>query len=25
MRRYQAVLGTRGQDEPGARSVCVTD
>ena len=25
MRRYQAVLGARGQDEPGARSVCVTD
>jgi alpha-1,6-mannosyltransferase len=25
MRRYQAVLGTRGQDEPGARSVCVSD
>jgi alpha-1,6-mannosyltransferase len=25
MRRYQAVLGTRGQDKPGARSVCVTD
>jgi len=25
MRRYQAVLGTRGLDEPGARSVCVTD
>ncbi|MBD8532247.1 MULTISPECIES: glycosyltransferase family 1 protein [unclassified Massilia] len=25
MRRYQAVLGTRGLDEPGARSICVTD
>jgi alpha-1,6-mannosyltransferase len=25
MRRYHAVLGTRGQDEPGARSICVTD
>lgn len=25
MRRYQAVLGMRGQDEPGARSICVTD
>lgn len=25
MRRYQAVLGAREQDEPGARSVCVTD
>jgi alpha-1,6-mannosyltransferase len=25
MRRYQSVLGTRGLDEPGARSVCVTD
>lgn len=25
LRRYRAVLGTRGQDEPGARSVCVTD
>lgn len=25
MRRYHAVLGRRGQDEPGARSICVTD
>lgn len=25
MRRYQAVLGTRGLDEPGARSICVSD
>jgi alpha-1,6-mannosyltransferase len=25
MRRYHAVLGTRGQDEAGARSICVTD
>ncbi|KQQ88992.1 glycosyltransferase family 1 protein [Massilia sp. Leaf139] len=25
MRRYQGVLGTRGLDEPGARSICVTD
>jgi alpha-1,6-mannosyltransferase len=25
MRRYQAVLGMRGLDEPGARGICVTD
>ncbi|MFC5459212.1 glycosyltransferase family 4 protein [Massilia niabensis] len=25
MRRYHGVLGTRGQDEPGSRGICVTD